>query len=124
MTKTADIGERYERGWLDSLDSRTALARDLRSRYDAIVSDLGGLGSLSYMQRSLIERGLWLERFLVLQEQRLAEHGDDTFEASRWIQAVNSLQGIYSRLGLERRAKQVPALGEYLRSAATSEAAQ
>jgi len=116
--KTADIGDKYERGWLDTLDSRTALARDLRSRYDAICADLGGASSLSYMQRSLVERGLWLERFLVLQEQRLAEQGDSEFEASRWIQAVNSLQGIYSRLGLERRARDVPSLPEYLQQRA------
>ena len=112
MSKTADIPSKFNHGWLQDLDSRTALARELRERYQALTDDLGGADRLSYAQRSLSERALWLERFLVLQEQELA-HGRD-FDASRWIQACNSLQGIYARLGLERKAKDVPSLSEFL----------
>ena len=105
--------DKHSPGWLETLDHRTALARDLHARYREVCKDLGGVDSLSYMQRSLIERGIWLEYWLANQERELATGGD--FDVSRWIQAANSLQGIYSRLGLERRQRDVPDLREYLR---------
>lgn len=101
-TKTAEPPRQCSPGWLDGLDYRTNLARDLKARFDEVCADLGGVEALSYMQRSLIERALWLEYWLSQQERELAK-GVSSFDVSRWIQAVNSLQGIYSRLGLERR---------------------
>ena len=103
----------YAPGWLDALDYRTALARNLRDRFETICADLGGADRLSYMQRSLVERGLWLEYWLSQQERTLAEGGE--FDVGRWIQAANSLQGIYSRLGLERQTRDAPDLQEYLK---------
>jgi len=110
--RKADIPTQFEQGWLDQLDGRMNLAKNLRSKYETICADLGGRDSLSYMQKSLIERALWLETWLARQEQELAQDAD--FDVSRWIQAANSLQGIYSRLGLERKARNVPDLRSYL----------
>jgi len=42
------------------------------------------------------------------------------FVVARWTQAANSLQGILSKLGLERQAKQVPSLHEYIATRAIS----
>ncbi|TDT41502.1 hypothetical protein DES49_1597 [Halospina denitrificans] len=114
MPKQSDIPSKFNHGWLQDLDSRTALARELRERYKALTDDLGGADRLSYAQASLAERALWLERFLVLQEQELANGRE--FDASRWVQACNSLQGILTKLRLERKAKEVPSLGEYLKA--------
>lgn len=116
--KQHDIGERYRHGWLSTLDGRETLTQELRARYETICSDLGGVDSLSYMQRSLVERGLWLERWLALQERELGEGKE--FDVSRWIQAANSLQGIYKSLGLERRARDVPTLQSYLNGKAAT----
>lgn len=113
-TKQADIPAQYRPGWLDSLDGRYGIARELRARFDEVCSDLGGADRLSYMQRSLVERALWLEYWLSQQEQALAKGND--FDVSRWIQAANSLQGVYSRLGLERKTRDAPSLSDYLRS--------
>lgn len=112
-TPAEAVTVRFQRGWLDRLDSRHNLTRELRERFDEVCTDLGGRDALSYMQRSLIERALWLEHWLANQERELAKGAD--FDVSRWIQAANSLQGIYSRLGLERRAKDAPNLHDYLR---------
>jgi len=100
-------------GWLDSLDGRYSIAREMRERFAEVCADLGGADRLSYAQRSLVERALWLEYWLSMQEQALAKGTD--FDVSRWIQAANSLQGIYTRLGLERRAREAPNLSDYLR---------
>lgn len=110
--KPEQVPERYRLGWLDALDGRLSLARDLRQRFAEVCSDLGGQDQLSYMQRSLVERGLWLEYWLATQERELA--GGNEFDVGKWVQATNSLQGIYSKLGLERKARNVPSLSEYL----------
>lgn len=114
MTKTQQPPETFTRGWLEALDGRTAIAQEMRARYTALTNDLGGADRLSYAQRSLAERALWLEYWLADQERQLAE--GKSFDVGKWVQAANSLQGIYSRLGLERKARDVPDLQTYLRN--------
>ena len=92
---------KFNTGWLADLDGRTAIAQVMRERYQAFTNDLGGVERLSYAQRSLVERALWLEYWLAQQEQALASGAD--FDVARWTQAANSLQGILSKLGLDRR---------------------
>ena len=72
------------------------------------------LSNPSYQQRSLVERSLWLEYWLADQERKLAT-GED-FNIGQWVQAANSLQGLLSKLGLQRVAKDVPDIAEYLAS--------
>jgi hypothetical protein len=114
MTKLQAPPKDFTPGWLDQLDGRTGIAQTMRARYAAMTSDLGGAESLSYAQRSLAERALWLEYWLQTQEQELAKGKE--FDVSRWIQAANGLQGILAKLGLERKARDVPNLADYLAS--------
>ena len=102
----------FNTGWLSELDGRTAIAQEMRERFRAFTDDLGGADTLSYAKRSLVERALWLEFWLAQQEQALA--GGSDFDVGKWTQAANALQGILSKLGLDRRAKDVPSLNEYL----------
>jgi glutathionylspermidine synthase len=104
--------EQFSRGWLSELDGRLAIAQSLRQRFKAIESDMGG--DLTYMQASLVERGLFLELWLSQQEQALAK--GEEFNSAAWVQSCNALQGIYNRLGLQRRAKAVPSLSAYIAS--------
>ncbi len=103
--KRRNVPETYERGFLHELDSRTVLAQEMRARFARFTDDLGGLDSLSYAQRSLVERALWLEHWLAQQEQALAMDGE--FDVGKWTQAVNALQGILSKLGLQRQTKDI-----------------
>jgi hypothetical protein len=84
----------------------------MRERFRAFTDDLGGADTLSYAKRSLVERALWLEFWLAQQEQALA--GGSDFDVGKWTQAANALQGILSKLGLDRQAKDLPSLNEYL----------
>ena len=102
----------FNTGWLSELDGRTAIAQEMRERFRAFTDDLGGAETLSYAKRSLVERALWLEFWLAQQEQALAGGAD--FDVGKWTQAANALQGILSKLGLDRQAKDVPSLNEYL----------
>lgn len=112
MNRIAAPPDKFTKGWLESLDGRTAVAQVMRERWQHFTRDLGGVDRLSYAQRSLVERALWLEYWLQTQEQELATGGD--FDVGRWTQAANALQGILAKLGLERQARDVPNLAEYL----------
>jgi len=112
--RKADIPATFESGWLGQLDGRMNLAKNLRDRYSELCSDLGGQAQLSYAQRSLVERALWLEYWLSTQEQQLAKGGE--FDSARWTQGCNALLGVLKNLGLERRQRDVPDLQTYLRS--------
>ena len=104
--------KKFTTGWLLELDKRTALAQVMLERYRAFTDDLGGADNLTYSQRSLVERALHLEYWLAQQERALIEGAD--FDVGKWVQATNSLQGILSKLGLNRQAKDVTSLRDYL----------
>lgn len=110
------IPEKYTPGYLDDLDGRLAVAQVMRERYRVFTDDLGGADRLSYAKRSLVERALWLEYWLSQQEQSLATGSD--FDVGKWVQAANSLQGILTKLGLDRQAKDIPNLSDFIKSRA------
>lgn len=113
--------DKFQAGYLDRLDGRTLIAADLRARWQEFTDDLGGADRLSYAQRSLVERALWLEHWLHLQEQALANDTPEEFDSGKWTQAVNSLQGILVKLGLERRQKDVTDLQSYINGKAQAD---
>ncbi len=117
--KDAVIPGEFAPGWLAKLDGRTALAQDMQARFAEVCADLGGTDALSYMQRSLVERALWLEYWLGQQERDLAS-GSADFDVGRWVQAANGLQGIFAKLGLQRRARDVTDLATYLKGRANA----
>jgi len=112
MSKLKIVPEALQGSWLEKLDGRTGIAQVMRYRYNEFTNDLGGADRLSYGQRALVERALWLEYYLQQQEQFLA-NGEE-FDAARWTQSVNALQGLLSKLGLERQSREVASLHEYL----------
>lgn len=116
-----DIPEKYIPGWLDQLDGRYAVAKDVRSRFEALSADLGGLDTLSYQQRSLVERAVWLEYWLSRQERDLAAGAKD-FNVGVWVQASNALLGLFRHLGLQRVPKPTEDLHSYMRRRAAESA--
>lgn len=54
--KLSDMPARFTPGYLAGLDGRTAVAVEMRARWQEITDDLGGETSLSYARRSLVER--------------------------------------------------------------------
>lgn len=112
MPKEQTPPTKFSQGWLTELDGRTGIAVVMRERYQEFTDDLGGADCLSYQQRSLVERALWLEYWMSDQERNLATGKE--FDVGKWTQAANSFQGILSKLGLNRIAKDVPNIAEYL----------
>ena len=120
MPKQQAIPDKFAAGYIDRLDGRTAIAQDMRARWQAMTADLGGEATLSYSQLSLVERALWLEHWLAVQERALADGDYQSFDAGRWTQACNALQGILKTLGIERRARDVTSLADYIKGRAAS----
>ena len=50
------VPAQFHNGWLDALDFRTAMAKEMRDRFVALTNDLGGADRLSYAQRSCSKR--------------------------------------------------------------------
>lgn len=115
--KQNTLPAKYEKGFLSRLDGRTEIARELRQSFDEIVSDQGGIEGLSHVRRSLVERFCWLEAVLRSLELRIAEadKAETADLLSRWIQALNSLVGLGRTIGIERRARKVERLDEYVK---------
>jgi hypothetical protein len=116
--KSTELPDRYSEDWLAKLDGRTAIARVIRDRLDELQTDLGGRDSLSYQQRSLTKRAIWMEA--IIEQQEIALSKGEEVDQGKLTQAVNSLIGLLKTLGLERRAKDVPSLAEYLATRASN----
>jgi hypothetical protein len=83
-----------------------------------LQTDLGGRDQLSYQQRSLTKRAIWMEA--IIEQQEIALSKGEEVDQGKLTQAVNSLIGLLKTLGLERRAKDVPSLAEYLATRASN----
>lgn len=108
------VPEKFKPGYIDGIDRRTKVGAIMRARWQEFTDDLGGADQLSYAQRSLVERALWLEYWLQAQEAALGEGRVQDFDSGQWVQATNSLQGIFTRLGLHRRQKELKDISDYL----------
>ena len=102
--------------FLDALDGRYRIARALKSRLKELHADLGGPEHLSYAERSLCKRVLFLEASIEGVEARLAQ--GEAVDIGPWVQSLNSMLGLYRVLGVERRSRDVSTLQEYLRDRA------
>lgn len=111
MTNEMPQELKYNRNWLSALDRRTNIAQDLQKRHTALCDDLGGYNVLSYQQKALVDRAIFLEFHLQQEEIKLAK-GED-FDSGKWVQACNSLNGLFAKLGLHRQAREL-SLDEYL----------
>jgi hypothetical protein len=113
--KTKTLPVKYVPGFLRELDRRTDVSRRLREAFDEICDDLGGQPQLSRTRLSLIERFVWLEEILQGIEQQIATRPKNSGELlSRWIQGLNSLQGLAGKIGLQRDAKRTLTLQSYV----------
>lgn len=113
MNKQTLPNSTYKTDWLKQIDGRTSIAQELKQRHLALCNDLGGYDILSYQQKALIDRAIFLEFHLQQEELKLANGAE--FDSGKWVQAANALNGLFNRLGLARQAKEVD-LTEYVKA--------
>lgn len=113
-----EVSTRFSETFLDALDGRVRVARTLRDRLRGLTNDLGGVNGLSYQELSLCKRAIHLERQLEQFERTLAHGG--TVDYTQYYSMINVLSGLFSKVGLKRRAKQIPSLSDYLKKDSSS----
>jgi hypothetical protein len=106
-----------------TIDRRTSLGKHLAAWRAELVTDLGGEEALSTQQRALVDvlvrQKLLLESvdsWLLVQRTLVNSRKRTLLPVVRERQALaDSLVRYLAQLGLERRAKPVPSLDDYLR---------
>ncbi len=103
------------------LDRRRTLDRAVLEWESAVIADLGGPGNLTTLQRGILRALAWDRLFLdsaavLLAEMSLVNKRDRRFY--RVVLERSQLEDSFARraamLGLERKAKPVPLLSEYV----------
>jgi hypothetical protein len=114
--KATDIPDCYmdqcPQDFLEHMDGRVALVKQLRRKLDDLYDDLGGEAQVSQKEKILCKRLVHLERWIERQEAVLMEGG--TVHENTYLNAVNVLSSLCGRLGLKRRTKVVGTLAELL----------
>lgn len=97
---------------MPGIDGRTTAGRRFRDVAVSIAGDLGGLDALSQAQVQLVKRAAWLASLCERLEGEAAAGGD--FDADAYHAATDRLLRVLTRLGVERRAKDVTDLATYI----------
>ena len=107
---------RITNGALIDGDGRSAWARRMRDLIALHLSDLGGEDAVSEAEKSIVRRVATLTVELERMESNFAEAGEASPEHLDLYQRVsNSMRRMLETVGLQRRAKPVESLQEYLR---------
>jgi hypothetical protein len=97
---------------LPMTDGRSLTARRFQDLYEDIAGDLGGLALLSEGQKQLIRRAATLSAESERQEAEWAN--GRPFDLTLYSTTSNCLRRIFESLGLQRIARPVPTLDDYL----------
>ena len=99
-------------------DQRNPWIRRCKDIAAAHTGDLGGEANISEAQRSLIRRIAILTIQSEMLESKFAQaHGDASAkDLDLYIRASGNLRRLLMTIGLERRAKPIPSMSEFLRT--------
>ncbi len=92
---TAVPTKKFDPDFIEKLSRRYSLARIVQARRDALEAHCGGAG-LSYVQRSLVKRTVWLELLTETYELKVA-NGEEV-DVGALTQLNNTLKGLYKDL--------------------------
>jgi hypothetical protein len=103
--------------WAD-VDRRSRPAREIAADYCRLVTDLGGIESLSTQKLALVERAAFLLLRIRRYESAVLSGTEPPFDAGTFSNHVNVLVGVLKSLGLDRKARNVRSLREVMGGAA------
>ena len=105
---------KWSHKWLTHIDVRSELGYALKQRLMALEHDVsaGQPERLTYAQRSLIRRALWLEVRLETDEVKIVT--GDPIAAGSHSTLLNALTAVYRTLGVEPKARPVKSLKDYI----------
>jgi hypothetical protein len=99
---------KFDPDFIERLSKRYSLARIVQARREALEAHCGG--DLSYVQRSLVKRTVWLELLTESYEQRVAS--GEQIDVGALTQLNNTLKGLYKDLGIKPTARPVQTLDQ------------
>jgi hypothetical protein len=100
------------------IDQRGPLVRRLKDLINDHVSDLGGTDNISSSERALVHRAAIMVLLTETIETKfvLSNLKIKPYELADYVKTVGALRRVLATLGLQRRAKPVMSLDQYLRS--------
>ena len=110
-TKSTDLSKRFRADFLQTMDGRVTAVKALRERFNALTTDLGGLEGLSFQEKTLCKRVVFLERHIEQMELLVAKGG--AVEVHAYLASINALAGLLAKIGLGRRSRTI-SLRDYL----------
>jgi hypothetical protein len=108
------VPAKFDPDFMERLSRRYSLARVVHDRRDALEAHCGG--DLSYVQRSLVKRLVWLELLTETYEQRVA-NGEEV-DVGALTQLNNTLKGLYKDIGIRPTARPIRRLRDVMQGAA------
>ena len=121
-TKPMKLPAKYKAGFLREFDKRSAVFALLNNSYQEVMDDMGGQDSLSHVQVCMAEKFVFLEFVLQNIEKRIAEKPKkSSVLIGKWIQGLNSLQGLGKTIGLKRQSKKIESLQSYVKGKSSKE---
>lgn len=93
----------------DELDGRCIVAKEIRRRYEELASDTG---ADSVQKQMLVQRAVFINLRLEAIECEAAQ--GEPFDAGLYASMTNSLNGLLSKLGLNKQIKNADDLQSYL----------
>jgi hypothetical protein len=98
------------------IDQRGPLVRRLRDLINDHASDLGGMDNISSSERALVHRAAMIVLLTETIETKfiLSNLKIKPYELADYVKAVGALRRVLATLGLQRRAKSIPSLKEYI----------
>ena len=106
--------DRYAKDFIHEMDGRVRVVKTIREDLDALYAALGGKENVSYMEQTLCQKVIYL-KWLTGKKEAAMIHGGSIDETS-YLNAVNCLSGLLTKIGLKRRAKNI-SLKDYLNAA-------
>ncbi len=103
-----ELPKKYTKNFIERIDGRFQLARELRATSDNILSDMGGSEQLSTVQLTLVEKFCWLSQLMRQTERQIAASQDPAqcaASSGAYVQMLNSLIGLSKTIGLQRKAR-------------------
>lgn len=109
--RPATLPARFEPRFLDKADKRQAVIKEIRRRLVRLTEDSGA--DSSYQRTLLAQEAVFVA--VQLETMRTAAlEGRPGYDPGVYTQMVNCLQGLLTKLGLDRHAKQVETLADYV----------
>lgn len=112
--RTRYLPARFKPGFAWDLNRRSSLARDVARELWELWQDLGGFDQLSTQQRIVVERIVYVRRKLLEHEKEVLEGKPGLLEPNVYAAWCNTLVGLLKSLGIERKAKPVGTLHDYI----------